>query len=279
MTKRATGTREWAEATSNCLIGCNGPTGGGACRYCYAREIADRFGQCAWADWERPRLRNRDERTLPRSRSCFGSEELRPVIMFPSTHDICAGFEEACFAHLQRMLSRGNRIVLVTKGNAQAALLWPARLVDYRDRIKVRITITSDDDALSAWWEPGAPEFAERANQLTMWQMAGFRTSVSIEPCLDFAHLADLLDIGEFDEVETIWLGTMNQIARRVRGDDDETRRRVQAVREAQAPETLRATLQAQLNRVGSEVAGKVRLKDSLLKVLGLPARTAAEAW
>ena len=51
---RTSGTKEWACKNLNFSKGCSN-----ACKYCYARRMANRFGWKKWTDW--PNMENREE--------------------------------------------------------------------------------------------------------------------------------------------------------------------------------------------------------------------------
>ena len=61
-----------------------------------------------------------------------------------------------------------------------------ARFQEYQGLMQFRFTITSLNDKLLKFWEPNAPLFQERVSSLMFAFKNGFRTSVSIEPFLDY---------------------------------------------------------------------------------------------
>ncbi len=81
----------------------------------------------------------------------------------------------------------------------------------YRKQIQFRFTITSIDNDLLNFWEPGAPNFEERFKSLQFAYTMAFKTSVSIEPFLDYNPQLLINKISPF-VTETIWLGPMNYI-------------------------------------------------------------------
>ena len=55
MTKKATGTREWATSNENICDGCSHD-----CRYCYAREMAVRFKRKTKENWSEMKLKQNE---------------------------------------------------------------------------------------------------------------------------------------------------------------------------------------------------------------------------
>ena len=68
------------------------------------------------------------------------------------------------------------------------------------------------DETLS-FWEPGAPNFEDRYTSLKSAFFMGFKTSISIEPFLDYNPIPLVEKIRPF-VTESIWIGKMNYIAR-----------------------------------------------------------------
>lgn len=82
----------------------------------------------------------------------------------------------------------------------------------YKNQIQFRFTITSKSDDLLQFWEPNAPLFEERLSCLKFAFTKGFKTSVSIEPFLDYNPIPLIETVMPFT-TESIWLGRMNYIA------------------------------------------------------------------
>ena len=79
--------------------------------------------------------------------------------------------------------------------------------------MQFRFTITSSNDDLLRFWEPNAPLFKERFDSLRLAFSEGFRTSVSMEPFLDY-HPEELVEQVEPYCTESVWIGKMNYIQR-----------------------------------------------------------------
>lgn len=196
------GTKEWADYTVNCIKGCFND-----CRYCYARVMAKRFHRSTFETWKDMEISNE------MLKKKFGRKSGRA--MFPSTHDIFdfSPFKEACFTILGKLLDEGNSVLITTKPRLSVIREIIERFEVYKEQMQFRFTITSIDDGLLKFWEPNAPGYSERIESLryAFWQ--GFKTSVSIEPFLDYDP-RKLLHAIEPYVTESIWLGKMNYITR-----------------------------------------------------------------
>lgn len=202
MKPKITGTREWADYNVNCVSGCSNN-----CRYCYAKMMANRFGRATEENWKIMKIRHE------KVNKDYGKKPGR--VMFPSSHDITddPDIENACFSVLSNLLENGNEVLVTTKPNFSTTKKIVSRFDAYRERIQFRFTITSLDDDLLSFWEPNAPLFQERINSLKFAFTEKYRTSVSIEPFLDY-HPEELVKYVEPYCTESIWIGKMNYIRR-----------------------------------------------------------------
>jgi len=199
--KITAGTREWADSNVNCVDGCAHD-----CRYCYAKKMAIRFGRATGDTWKSMRVRDADVSCTYRKR--------RGRIMFPTAHDLVPADPsfEPCMSVLERLLRAGNNVLVTTKPHMPAITRICNELEQYREQVQFRLTITSMDDTLLRFWEPGAPAFHERYDALQFATLSGFETSISIEPILDatIAGVQRLYCMLEPFVTGSIWLGIMN---------------------------------------------------------------------
>lgn len=200
--KTTTGTREWADSNVNVINGCVND-----CRYCYAKKMSIRFKRKTPDTWKDMVLHEK----IPKR---FTKRNGR--IMFPTSHDIPSPLIErhrflfgACIHVLERMLEAGNNVLITTKPNLAAIEYICRMFLRFQDQIQFRFTITSANDDILTFWEPRAPLFVERVKSLVYAFGAGFKTSISIEPCLD-ADPRSLVHILRPYVTESIWLGCMN---------------------------------------------------------------------
>jgi len=208
--KITTGTREWADHNVNCIRGCFNN-----CRYCYAKMMAKRFKRSTDDGWKTMTIR---EDVLKRN-----FRRLPGRVMFPSTHDIVdiPPFKEACFVALGKLLKSKNVVLVTTKPRLTVIKEIADRFQKYKSQIQFRFTITSIRNETLEFWEPNAPRFGERLSCLRFAFLRGFRTSVSIEPFLDY-NPTELVEIVEPFITESVWVGRMNYISRIHASKDEE---------------------------------------------------------
>jgi len=248
------GTLEWSDQSVNCVRGCEH-----RCRYCYARAEALRFRRIKSPEqWGTTYLEVNEAQVRRRFPKYSGT------VMFPTTHDITPQFLQPCLDVLDHLLEAGNRVLVVSKPTPSCVGAIIERFRDVRELIEFRFTIGALRCNVLNYWEPGAPSASARIASLRMAYDAGFETSVSAEPCLDTYDFPWLLKALDRYVTRTIWVGGMNQIARRVvPGTDPAEIARIEA---GQTPAAVR--------RLYELVGGnpKVRWKNSFRTVLGLPA-------
>ena len=243
------GTKEWADHNINCIKGCSND-----CRYCYAKIIAKRFGRCTEQTWKEMVINNR---VLTRA---FGKYNGR--VMFPSSHDIVdrPDIKEACLTVIHRLLEAKNDLLITTKPRLTVTQDIITRFRSFRSQIQFRFTITSLDNELLSFWEPNAPLFEERFQALRYACEEDFRTSVSIEPFLDYDPSKLVSTVRPY-VTESVWLGPMNYIPRN--GASAQCRQQYTGIRE-------RYTLH-RLQRIFEDLeeCPRLRFKDSMLIKLG----------
>lgn len=196
------GTKEWADHNINCIKGCSNN-----CKYCYAKIIAKRFGRCTEETWKEMEIRSD---ILNKAFRKYAGR-----VMFPSSHDIIDSPEakEACFTVIKKLLEAGNELLITTKPRLSVTTEIIRRFHSFDSQVQFRFTITSIDNGLLSFWEPGAPAFEERFKSLKYAHKTGFKTSVSIEPFLDYNPRVLVETLLPF-VTESIWLGPMNYIPR-----------------------------------------------------------------
>lgn len=255
MTKKKTGTREWADKNVNIIDGCEH-----RCRYCYAAEMAKRYKRIASLDdWGTTFSQLRPEEVAKSRMKCKGR------IMFPTTHDITPQFLEECVTVLRKLLAAENEVLIVTKPHLECVERLCQELAEYKDKIVFRFTIGAMDDDLLRFWEPGAPSFGERLAALKHAHEQGFRTSVSAEPMLDVPHAVELYEAVVPFITDTIWFGKMNDVRRRVEVKIAADEAAVRRIVENQTDELIVKLYE----RLKGEP--KVEWKESIKKVVGLP--------
>ena len=111
------------------------------------------------------------------------------------------------------------------------------------------------------FWEPGAPSYQNRYNSLKYAFDHGFKTSVSIEPFLDFNPIPLVNALKPYVS-DTIWIGLMNYINRNGLSDDEQPR--YVSIRKNYEYLNVQAIYRALKDDP------KIRWKDSIKKMLNL---------
>lgn len=253
MSKKATGTKEWAVETVNCVTGC-----GHFCRYCFARYNAVK--RYKWIasneDWPNEKIRQHDVDKRRR--------KINGVVLFPSTHDVTPDNFDACLIVIGKLVIAKNDVLIVSKPHLECITKLCDALAKYKKQVMFRFTIGAIDSDILKYWEPGAPDFDERLACLQHAQEQGYRTSISIEPILDFYGLGDLIEKIDPFVTDTIWLGKMNNIKSRVEIVTDEDREMVAKLEAGQTDDMVKSLYY----RFRSEP--KIRWKDSIKKIVGI---------
>lgn len=218
--------QDWADKTINIYKGCSNN-----CRYCYARGDAVRFKRVKKEDWT--------TEILNQEKVKKGWMLSKKNIMFPSTHDITPDTYDACEIVLKKVLKAGNTVLIVSKPRADLIAKLCDALEPYKNQILFRFTIGAQDNALLSFWEPNAPAYEDRREALKIAHEKGFNTSVSLEPMLDPANIENLIeDLRDFT-TDSMWIGTMNMIRKRVEIDGEKVEEEIKKIEAGQTPEKL----------------------------------------
>lgn len=195
------GTKEWADSNVNCYVGCSNN-----CRYCYAKKMALRFNRKTEETWK---IMEPNQKYIDK-----GYRKRQGRVMFPTSHDITKESLENCLTVLKKLLESGNEILITTKPKFDCIRKICIEFQNFKDQIQFRFTITSLNNEILKFWEPGAPKFEERFDSLKFSYSQGYKTSISIEPYLDNDPF-DLVDTLIPYVTESIWIGKMNYISRK----------------------------------------------------------------
>lgn len=204
MKKEIFGTREWADKSYNVIVGCSHD-----CIYCYAKSHALRFKQTTVESWHEEKERVK--------KGAIGKANR---VMFPTTHDITPAHLDLSLDGIAYILSRGHEVLIVSKPHLECIEAICKQFSGFRDKILFRFTIGSASDKVLKFWEPNAPNFAERLASLKHAFACGFATSVSCEPMLD-EHIELVVDAVRDYVTDAIWLGKMNNCMARVNRNTD----------------------------------------------------------
>lgn len=197
------GTKEWSAASVNCVTGCSHD-----CRYCYAKKIAVRFGRKTAETWK-------EMAVVPgKVEKKYGL--YRGVVMFPTSHDVTPepGVFDACMTVLGKLLAAGNRVLFTSKPHPSVVEAVCRKYAAFKENLAFMFTVGSSDDEILAYWEPGAPKFAERLAALRHTHEAGFTTSVSMEPCLEDEPVGTMgLLLPYVSTGGALWVGSANGVS------------------------------------------------------------------
>lgn len=251
MKKKISGTKEWSVESVNCVIGCSHD-----CRYCYAREMAERHKRVEPGDW--PKMRVRAKAVLQKRKKVDGT------VMFPTTHDITPEVLDPCLDVLTRLIDAGNKVLIVTKPHFECVKAICSPFEAFGSQILFRFTIGSCRNGILEYWEPGAPKFEERFRSLKYAFDLGFETSVSTEPLLDVDSLPLLGDSILPFITDAWWIGKMNDVRRRVKIVTAQDVSMVNEINKINEESSIREVYGRYMNNP------KVKWKESIKKVVGI---------
>jgi len=163
---------------------------------------------------------------------------------------------ESCMIVLDKLLKAGNEVLVTTKPDIEVVSRIINQFEEYKNQIEFRFTITSKNDDLLSFWEPGAPHYLNRKEALVLAYKEGFETSVSIEPFLDNTPYELINELSDY-VTNMIWVGPMNYIGKIEVAPEDQ--HYFSQLRKSVEPENLRAIHDNLKNNP------KIKFKDSLI--------------
>jgi DNA repair photolyase len=204
------GTAEWSNETYNTHFGCKN-----GCWNCYAWNGV----------WRRHQKGNdlygKEMQLRPEWSKTWRNRPEKYTIMYPSVHDTIFSTIKESFAIMKNMVQAKNIYVLwVTKPQLAVIKAFIEQFREYRERITIRLTITTNNDEQLEFWESNASRYDERLFSLHALFNNGYNTSVSVEgmliPKSDDKDLvqAEIRFINELLPYirNTIWIGMMNHL-------------------------------------------------------------------
>ena len=192
------GTKEWADSNVNCYLGCTND-----CKYCYAKKMAIRFQRKTIENWKEMVPNHKNIKKEYRKR--------QGRVMFPTSHDITRESLLNCLKVLEKLIKSKNNVLITTKPRFECVKKLCHNFELDKNLIQFRFTITSIDNKLLKFWEPGAPLFEERVDSLKYAFTNGYKTSISIEPFLDEDPFILVEKLKPYVS-ESIWIGKMNYL-------------------------------------------------------------------
>jgi DNA repair photolyase len=219
--------------------------------------MAIRFKRLTAEQWPLERVRQKD---VERRRKLYAGR-----VMFPSAHDITPGNFEACLTVLNKLTGAGNQVLIVSKPRFDIIREICRQFDEDKDKIMFRFTIGSPNNEILRFWEPGAPSFEERLDSLAYAFEAGYQTSVSIEPMLDYEGVIELILAVDPLVTNAIWLGKMNHIKKNLVIDSAELEAAVRWIENGQTEERIRVLYDVLKDNP------KIKWKSCMKSVIGLP--------
>jgi DNA repair photolyase len=247
------GTREWAVCNANYISGCKNN-----CKYCFGKETAIRYKRKTAKNWTEEVV---NEKNLYKK---FGKKD--GYIMFPSSHDISPENIEFSLIFLSNLLRSGNQVLIVTKAHLSVIVKICETFADFKNQILFRITIGSTNSETLRFWEPNAPPYEERLEELKYAYYQSFQTNVSAEPALD-VNTQELIDELLPYITDAIWVGKPNALLKRIKmneADDEETLQRARELIANQDEEWLLELFENNWEN------SKIKWKESIRKILNI---------
>ena len=245
------GTEEWCTKTTNYISGCEHD-----CKYCYAKEMSIRFKRKTTDNWV--------DEVVNYNALNKKFRKIEGRIMFPSTHDISPSNLNHSIRFLHNILETGNEVLIVSKPHLDVIKVLCDEFKDFKSQILFRFTIGSTDNKTLRFWEPNAPDYDERKESVIHAFNHGYQTSLSCEPMLDDNIECVVTDLEDYI-TETIWIGKMNSLLKRLKVNGSMDRITVQKGNELIA-------LQSDTNiiKLYDELKDnpKIKWKESIVKVL-----------
>jgi len=245
------GTKEWSKHSVNCVTGCSHN-----CRYCYARVMAVRFGMCRREEWQDEKIRDEEVKKSRR--------KLNGTVMFPTTHDITPTNLDVCLGVLTKLLGAGNRVLVVSKPHLECIRRITEECRERKEQILFRFTIGAASDRFLSYWEGGAPGFDERLAALRDAYDAGYETSVSAEPCLDFANVDKLIELCQPYVTDSFWIGKLNKPRQRIMVECEKDQKALEWLIHNQRDEVIMDVYRRHKDNP------KIKWKESIKKVVGI---------
>jgi len=176
------------------------------CRYCYVQAWKLRKDKLKIPDIE-------DVRSLfvideDRVNQTWTKRRQPKLYIFPSTHDIFPENVDDYIIVAKKIMDSGSEILLVSKPRIECIKKICDCLIDYKNKIMLIFTITSNDNEILKEWEPLAPIYEERIECVKYAYEKGYNTSVSMEPFLS-DPIPVINDVQEY-VTHCIWIGSIN---------------------------------------------------------------------
>ncbi len=255
--EKAFGFQEWIKHSVNISTGCPND-----CKYCFAKAAAYRRKQVEKGQWGNEKPPNKDVKKK--------QKRYDGVVGFPTSHDITPSNVEEYIKVLEKLLSFGNEVLIVSKPNFECIKKICKVGSKYKDKILFRFSIGAMDSEILSFWETNAPPYAKRKESLKYTFDKGFKTSVSMEPLLDSANVVSAVsDIVNYI-TDSIWIGKMNYTEglwdEALKNDDENLLKHLEAIESGQTDDKVKSVY-AEFQE-HPKLLEKIKWKDSYKEVL-----------
>jgi len=240
-----------SEVNGNFQTGCENN-----CRYCYAHsEGATKGWSKILTSWDKPAVRINSYRKKHKKYDtqvmCFGS------------HDITENNIITAIPIVRKLLDKDNKVVIVSKPRLSVIKQLCREFQGHKDKIVLRFTITTTNQALMSFWERNASSYKERKECLKYAYEEGWQTSVAVEPILDIDDADNLVaELVPFVK-HSMWFGLMSNIDKNVKGNSPEIQAAKEKIKKDQVIDRIKAlVLKHYLN-------SKIFWKNNIVAQLG----------
>lgn len=109
----------------------------------------------------------------------------RKMIFFPSSSDIFVENAKDYVSVCHQIIDAGHEVFFATKPSIQSITAIDRYLGDqYKSKMVIFVTITTDDDQILRQYEPYAPLYEERVNVIRFLVDRGYNVNIMMEPYL-----------------------------------------------------------------------------------------------
>eukprot|EP00727_Mastigamoeba_balamuthi_P012235 m51a1_g7634 hypothetical protein (303) ;mRNA; r:328933-329841 len=197
-----------------------------ACTYCYVAPMFRRWGRPLAPPPDMEDAMPVDAAKVAKRWRSPADARKRQLVFFPSTSDIFAENARDYAEAVQSIVGAGHEIMWVTKAHLRdvraVAEALEAKGAGVVGKVSAYVTVTSDDDATLARYEPRAAPYAQRLEAIAMLAGKGFHVSAMVEPYLsDPVRLVNGL-LGVVPQAGVVAVGKMNYSPSMRLSDDDE---------------------------------------------------------
>ena len=260
--KEVFGTKEWAAENADDCRGCLHN-----CWYCYASANNARFKIRSIS--ERDKLEFYDDKILKLLKKA------PTTVMYPTQHDIHLDTINISIITIARLIIARHKVLIVSKPRLECIdKICHVFKGSGEDKIKFRFSIGSPNDETLKFWEPNAPDLADRTASLKTAFRHGYETSVSCEPLLtaNIEEIKEMVNTSSPYVTDSIWIGKPNMLKSRL------TLNQAPADVKAEGNRLMLALSDVRIMEIYEALKDNpiIKWKDSIKKIVGIERPTTA---